>query len=352
MLTVLSVAYPFAPVSADPIGGAEQVLSQLDRALVAAGHRSLVLAQAGSSPAGELIPIPFVSGPLTEAARARVHGLVEALIQATLAREPVDLVHLHGVDFASYLPPPGPPCLVTLHLPLGWHSAEALRPNRPDTWLVPVSKSQAATAPPGVDLLRPVPNGVDTAAYAQLRPKKRPFAVSLGRICEEKGFHLALDAARLAGAPLLIGGDVFPYPEHQAYFEREIRPRLDARRRFIGPVTGAGKRRLLAAARCVLIPSLAPETSSLVAREALAAGTPVIAYPAGALPEAVDHGRTGFLVESVDAMAAAILRADTIAPAVCRAEAAARFDVRATTAAYLDLYARLASPTHARRLAR
>ena len=114
-------------------------------------------------------------------------------------------------------------------------------------------------------------------------------------------------------------------------------------------MVGPAKRRLLAAARCVLIPSLAPETSSLVAREALAAGTPVIAFPNGALPEAVTPGRTGFLVEDVPAMADAIRRAHIIDPEACRAHARARFDVRRTTAAYLDLYRRLAAPADAHR---
>lgn len=345
-LTVLSVAYPFAPVGPDAVGGAEQVLSQLDRALTEAGHRSLVLAQAGSHTWGALHAIPSVGGELTPEARARTHAVVRQRLAELIAWERPDVVHLHGVDFASYLPLPGPPCLVTLHLPIGWHSAEALRPSRPDTWLVPVSQTQTAEAPPSPALLRPIPNGVDIAAYTE-RPRKRRFALALGRICEEKGFHLALDAARLADVPLLLAGSVYDYPEHRAYFEQEIRPRLDARWRFIGPVAGAAKRRLLAAARCVLVPSLVPETSSLVAREALAAGTPVVALNRGALPEAIEHGRTGFLVEDVEGMAAAILRADEINPEICWAEARARFDVHRTTAAYLELYARLAEPARA-----
>jgi glycosyltransferase involved in cell wall biosynthesis len=92
----------------------------------------------------------------------------------------------------------------------------------------------------------------------------------------------------------------------------------------------------------VLIPSLAPETSSLVAREALACGTPVVAFPNGALSETVEHGRTGFLVETVEAMAEAIKAAGSIDPAFCREVARERFSLARMTSRYLDLYARLA----------
>ncbi len=136
---------------------------------------------------------------------------------------------------------------------------------------------------------------------------------------------------------------MFPYPAHQDYFETRVRPLLDRARRFLGPVGFARKRRLLAAARCVLVPSLAPETSSLVAMEAAAAGTPVIAFRAGALPEIVEHGRTGFLVDSAREMAEAVRRAGEIDPETCRAVARTRFDRDTMVARYFAVYRRLAA---------
>jgi glycosyltransferase involved in cell wall biosynthesis len=86
----------------------------------------------------------------------------------------------------------------------------------------------------------------------------------------------ALDAAKRAGVSLLLAGKVYAYADHERYFKMEILPRLDQRRRFIGAVGLTHKRRLLSAATCLLAPSLAPETSSLVAMEALACGTATI----------------------------------------------------------------------------
>ncbi len=173
---------------------------------------------------------------------------------------------------------------------------------------------------------------------------RRGFALMLGRVCPEKGVHHAVEAARLADMPLLIGGEVFGYEAHRRYFEDEVRPRLDARRRFLGPLGFARKRRLLSAARCLLAPSLAPETSSLVAMEAAACGTPVVAFPSGALAEIVEPGRTGFLVQGVAEMARAMREAGAIDPETCRAVARARFSLRGMVERYLGVYETLSGP--------
>ncbi|MGD9511886.1 MAG: BON domain-containing protein, partial [Geminicoccaceae bacterium] len=266
MLTVLSVGYPLAPVGRDTAGGAEQVLAQIDVALVTAGHRSIVIGGHGSRGSGLVVELPPAPRPLNETVRAHSRACCRSAILDTLRRHPVDLVHLHGIDFFDYLPPPGPPALVTLHLPIDWYPAAALRPGRPDTWFHCVSAGQRRTAPADLPLLPDIPNGVDAEMLAG-RHARRGFALALGRICPEKGFHHALAAAEAAGMPLLLGGEVFAYSEHEAYFAQEITPRLGRWRRHLGPVGFARKRRLLNAARCVLVPSLVAETGSLVATE-------------------------------------------------------------------------------------
>jgi hypothetical protein len=152
-LTVLSVAYPFVPVGPDSVGGAEQVVSALDRALVQAGHHSVVVACEGSDVAGTLAPVPAPAGLIDDRVRDEAWLQHRAAIAQAQARWPVDLVHLHGIDFSAYLPEPGVPVLATLHLPPAWYSAEALRPERPHTWLHCVSAAQHAACPPSPSLL-------------------------------------------------------------------------------------------------------------------------------------------------------------------------------------------------------
>lgn len=339
MLTVLSVSYPFAPVGPDAIGGAEQVLAAIDAALVRSGHQSLVVAREDSRVAGTLLPIERTA-PMDASAHHAAHEAVRRTIRETLERRPVDLVHMHGVDFYRYLPPAGVPVLVTLHLPPEWYPAQVFRPERAGTFLICVSPSQRRHCPASTAILAVIRNGVPLARLEH-RLRRRDYAAALGRICPEKGFHHALDACRRTDTALLLGGRVFMHPEHLAYFTGQIVPRLDCRRRFLGPLGFRQKRRLLGSARCLLVPSLVPETSSLVAMEALACGTPVVAFPAGALPDIVEHGRTGMLVVDEREMADAIEAVRAIDPEACRRAARERFSVTAMAERYLELFARI-----------
>lgn len=349
-LTILSVAFPFAPVGRDAVGGSEQVLTHLDEALARAGHRNIVVACEGSTAAGTLVAVPRAKGILDDRAKRRAQDRHRKAIIEALDRWPVDLIHMHAFDFHAYLPPAGVPLLATVHLPPEWYPKGTLEPSRPNTWLHCVSWASHAACPQSPALLNPIENGVPIDELAAARHWKRNFAVFLGRICREKGVTIAIEAAKLIDIPLFVAGEVARYKEHQEYFEDEVLPALDRRRRLIGPIGFTRKRRLLSAARCLLVPSLAPETSSLVAREALACGTPVIAFPNGALADTVEHGRTGFLVESIEEMADAIAAADTIDPELCRAVARERFSLQTMVDRYFDLYYRLAGMKQHERL--
>lgn len=339
-LHVLSVAYPLAPVGPDAVGGAEQVLTMLEARLPARGHRSTVIACEGSSCMGRLVPIPCPCGAIGLRQRHEARAATRAAIAGVIRSDPPDLIHCHGLDFSSYLPPPGIPALVTLHLPPAWHPDQVWQLDRPRTRLVCVSQAQRHACPAARLPIEVVENGVPVGKLAAKHARRR-FVLSLGRICPEKGQHRAIAAARQAGVPLLIGGSVFAYPEHRAYFDQHVQPHLGAACRFLGPLGFGRKRRLLSAARGLLLPTTAPETSSLVTMEAFACGTPVIAFRSGALPDLIEHGRTGFLVDDEDEMAARIADLDRIDPAACRAVARARFDAERMTDRYLELYAAL-----------
>jgi glycosyltransferase involved in cell wall biosynthesis len=340
-LTILSVSYPLARVAEDTAGGAEQILSLLDHGIVSAGHRSIVIAPEGSQCRGTLIRTALPSGPLNEGSRARAHESCRQAIRSALQRYSVDLVHMHGIDFLEYLPEAGVPVITTLHLPLSWYKSEVFSLTRPDTHLVCVSESQRNLGLPASSKCRVIPNGVRLDRYHPSHEKGN-YAIALGRICPEKAFHLALDAASDAGVPLVLAGHVFGYKAHIDYFESELRPRLAGLHQFIGTVGGPRKTQLLAEARCLVVPSLVAETSCLVAMEALACGTPVVAFRRGALAELVEDGCTGFLVDTVSQLAQAILDSKRLSSTICRERARRRFSAEKMIRDYMWLYEEVA----------
>ncbi len=332
-LTVLSVAYPLLPVGPDSGGGAEQILYLLERGLVARGHRSIVIAAKGSRIAGELIETPAFEGEMTEEVREAARRDHLRSTEQALDRYPVDLLHFHGLDFSSYLPADRVRKLATLHLPPAWYPESIFHSE--DVRLNCVSESQANAAPG--KKLPVVLNGIDTAAY-EIASREKKHLLWLGRICPEKGVHIGLEVAHRLDLPMVIAGPVHPFRDHQLYFSQQVQPLLDAKRQYVGAVGLDRKRSLFAEAKCVLIPSLVAETSSLVAMEAISSGTPVVAFRSGALPEVVEHGITGFIVESQEQMADAVKRIDEISPAACREQANNRWSASRMVEDYITLY--------------
>ncbi|TMI98974.1 MAG: glycosyltransferase family 4 protein, partial [Alphaproteobacteria bacterium] len=173
-LTVLNIGYALAPVGPDVAGGAEQVLSALDHALVAAGHRSIVVAPEGSQTAGAFVATASLPTPFTEDARQFMQERQREAIAEALARWPADVIHAHGLDFAEHLPEPGIPTLVTLHLPAEFYPAGAISAARPRTWFNCVSAAQQRTFPRLPNMQPPVPGGVPVDRL-QARHAKRKF---------------------------------------------------------------------------------------------------------------------------------------------------------------------------------
>jgi CelD/BcsL family acetyltransferase involved in cellulose biosynthesis/glycosyltransferase involved in cell wall biosynthesis len=346
VLTVLSVAFPFAPVDQDPLGGAEQVLSAIDARLGAEGQRSIVLAAAGSRSVGHVVAIPARAGAtIDHDAWVRAHDAYRGALAHLLGDHAIDVVHFHGPDFIDYVPETDVPIVATLHLPRAWYKPAALATAH--VRRLCVSRAQHAMFAPDVEIAGVIENGVPLHRYTPATHKAE-FALALGRICPEKGFEHAIRAAKLAGVPLAIAGPVFPHDAHERYAREVLAPLLDAQRCWIGAIAGDRKRRLLAEARCLLITSVVDETSSIVAMEALASGTPVVGIARGALPEIVEHGVTGQLVRDPGELPDAIARAASLDPRACRRAAEARFSAATMTGRHLVLYRALARPRRAR----
>jgi glycosyltransferase involved in cell wall biosynthesis len=344
MPSVLSVAYRLAPVGTDSVGGAEQVLGVLDRALVAAGQRSVILARDGSTTAGTLVAVRLGTGPLSDALRERAAQLFTQRLKQLLSEHDFDVVHFHGIDVASY-PLSEPwlrdvPKLVTLHLPLEWYPPELFRLGGALAFNT-VSEWQHERVGGRVDVRAMIPNGVDLSEWRPVAEPKGGYVACLGRICHEKGFDVALRAAHAAGVSLVLGGQVFGYAEHQRHFAEQIAPLLDGERRFVGPVAGEAKRCLLANASAVLVPTRVAETCSLVTLEALACGTPVITSAEGAPSSLIEAGVSGWVAKDEAGFTRALARAHELCRSACRRRAE-RFDARETARRYLELYAELA----------
>lgn len=332
-MRILSIAYPLFPVNADSAGGAEQVLHLLEAEIVRAGHTSVVIAAEGSSVAGELVSTPALNAEVDAEDRGCAQRIHRSKIDEVLNDQRFDIVHYHGLDVADYYCETGIPAAVTLHLPPEWYPKSSLQLH--GATYVFVSHSQAASRTGQV-----IPNGVDVQRLAAV-DLPRTHLLCLARICPEKGIHLALQAAHLANEPLIIAGPIHPFQTHREYFTNEVRPLLDGKRQYVGAVGIDEKIRLLASAKALLIPSLAAETSSLVAMEAAAAGTPVIAFRSGALPEVIEDHSSGFIVNDLVSMAEAIRHLEDISQERCRAIARTRFRKEEMAARYLSLYREL-----------
>ena len=347
---VLYVAYPLLTVSDESCGGAEQMLWTVETQMAARGYRTLVAASAGSRVAGKLISTGDPCETSDDYQRREAEH--SQAILNFLQHEKVDLVHDHSGSFWRHAAAIPVPVLATLHLPRSFYPDGAFSALPGNAAFNCVSKSQRQDFAGIASAV--VPNGIVLERFP-LRERKDDYLLWMGRICEEKGTHLAIEIARQAGKPLVIAGDVYPFRYHQRYFDERVLPHLRDREAsccFVGPQTFAQKVRLLRHARAVLITSQCAETSSLVAIEAMACGTPVMGFRRGAIPEVVAHERTGFVVDTPAQMAAAVARAGEISPRACRRHAETNFAAGRMADDYERLYGRLLQKTMQPRSAR
>src|SRR5215813_14443524 len=340
---ILYVAYPLLTVSDESAGGAEQILWALEREMAMRRMRTVTAASAGSNVSGELV----VTGepcntPDDFERRNREHQdrVLEFVRDRDRRGKPFDLVHDMSGSFWPRANEIDVPVLATLHLPRNFYSRSLFESVPDNVSFNCVSESQARSFAEFHPVV--VPNGICVESF-EPNFESRSGLLWLGRICEEKGPHLALDIATQAREPITLAGQVYPFSYHQQYFDREVAPRLEQMPNavFISAPSTKEKRRLLREAKAVLITSVVDETSSLVAMEAAASGTPVVAFPRGALPEIVEDGVTGFLADGVEEAVEAIARVDRIAPTPCVDYARRNFSSTRMMQAYERLYRRI-----------
>jgi glycosyltransferase involved in cell wall biosynthesis len=360
MARILYVAYPLLQVSEESAGGAEQILWTLERKMARGGIHTTIAASAGSRVSGELFSTGEPCTQPDDYERRRIEhegSVVEFIRQRASESKPFDLIHDMSGSFWKRAAEIDTPVLATLHLPRRFYSAGSFLEVPQNVSFNCVSDSQARSFDDLEAMAGIVPNGIALDCFEARgdaeRDNDREGLLWLGRICEEKAPHLALEIAGKAGLPITIAGQVYPFSYHQQYFEREVVPRLQSipNARFVSAPSAELKRRFLRKARAILITSLAEETSSLVAMEAAASGTPVIALRRGALPEVVREGITGFLVENEDEAVLALQKISGISREGCVQHAQKNFSAVRMAERYFELYERLACPEETLRFA-
>lgn len=342
-LRVLYVAYPLLPVSEHSAGGAEQVLWALEREMHARGIQTTVAATRGSEVSGDLLPTGDPAETLDQF-DARSEQQKQALREWLRENAPqFDLIHDMSGGFWQHAEDLQLPVLATLHLPRSLYKQVNFSFVPPHVSFNCVSQSQTLEFEDLPRVLGVVPNGIALDRFPRefVPDHQSEYLLWLGRICEEKGTHTALDVAYKAKARLIIAGTVYPFLYHQKYFAREIIPRLKragSLAKYVEGPTFSEKVDLLRNAKALLITSDINETSSLVAMEAAACGTPVIAFRRGALSEVVEEGITGLLAANVEEMISALSQVSQIDAHQCRDYAEHHYSSAQMANAYEVLY--------------
>jgi glycosyltransferase involved in cell wall biosynthesis len=333
-IAVVSTAFLSTPPR--DYGGTELVVSDLVEGLVARGHEVTLFATGDSGTSAEL-------RALYPAARWPVDPLVDLehvcwALQEAAELEP-DVIHVNSAAaLAVGRFVPDLPLVYTLH-----HQHEPglseIYARHPEVQYVAISADQRSREP-GLVRCRVIHHGLDERRYAW-RPSAQPYVAFLGRLSQIKGAHAAIDAAALAGVPIRVAGQV--HPADREYAQRELRHRLAAPHvSYLGAVGRAKKVPLLRDARALLVPITWDEPFGLVLIEAMLSGCPVVAFGRGSVPELVEPGVTGVVVNTVEEMAGVIAPGgaiEAIDRQGCRARAVQRFSQARMVTQHERLYA-------------
>jgi glycosyltransferase involved in cell wall biosynthesis len=342
-MRIAVVSTPFVRVPPRGYGGTELFCGTLAEALIERGHDVTLFATADSEFSGEKRALfPEASWPPTDA--AEIAHMRWALHEISRAESPYDAVQINsalGLRIAAQL---GIPVTYTLH----HRRDEALSriyADHPHAQYVAISSRQLELeiALPNATVIH---HGVDPVLYPTTSDD-RGYLLHLGRFAEEKGTHLAIDAARLAGLPLVLAGRCHEKDDEQRYFREEVVKRAEAGGvDMVGEADHEKKLSLLQGARALLCPIQWEEPFGLIAVEAMLTGTPVIGFPRGSFPEIIDEGVTGMLVSSVEEMARAAVGLGAFDRLACAARARERFSAARMAADYEQSWSRRRSSPH------
>jgi glycosyltransferase involved in cell wall biosynthesis len=332
------IAPPWYSVPPSGYGGIEWVVALLADGLTDRGHQVTLFAPPGSETDARLVPplreVPpeeLIGDPWYEAAHT---------VSAYERAEEFDILHDHtgpvGVSVGAMS---DCPTVHTLHGPFTDQTRMLYRRIARRHWFVAISESQQSMGPSSMRWGGVVYNGILLDRYP-FREDKDDFLFFLGRADEEKAPHLAIQAARRAGRRLVMCVTTKNERE-RSYWAEMVEPLLDDDVEVRGECDQEQKAELLARARALLFPIQWPEPFGLVMTEAMACGTPVVAWRNGSVPEVVADGETGFIVDSVDEMAAAVDRVGELDPHVMRARVKELFSAEAMVAGYERVYQRV-----------
>jgi glycosyltransferase involved in cell wall biosynthesis len=310
----------------------EQFASLLSEGLVARGVDTTLFATADSLTSGHLAAVVargYSEDLEVEPKVAECLHIAHAFERA----DEFDIIH-NSFDFLplSYSRLVDTPVLTTIH---GFSSARILPVyQRYDATTAYVAISDADRHP-SLEYVATIHHGIDTDAFS-LHASPGGYLLFFGRIHPDKGAAEAIDVAARTGMPLVIAGIV----QDQQYFDERVAPRVDGEQvSFLGPVSAHERSELLGGAHALLHLIGFDEPFGYSVVEAMACGTPVIAFRRGSMGELIEDGKTGFLVGDVGAAVAAVDQAATLDRDRIRAQAVARFGVERMVDAYLDAYA-------------
>jgi glycosyltransferase involved in cell wall biosynthesis len=333
-MRVALIAPPWLPVPPPAYGGTEAVVDRLARGLLAAGHEVCLFTTGDST-----CPVPR-AWSLPSSAVAKMGDSVTELRHLVHAYEAVgdfDIVHDHTVLGPTYASTLGDlPVVTTNHGPFNEDLKVIYASIAARVPIIAISHDQARTAG-AIPIAAVIHHGVEPERFP-VGQGDGGYVCFLGRMNQTKGVREAGLAARETGVPLLIAAKNRE-PLEQQYFETQVRPLLGAGVEYLGELSGQDKLDLLGGARALLNPIQWHEPFGLVMIEALACGTPVLAFPNGAVPEIVDHGKTGYLCAGHAELVEAIDQIDALDRAACRAAVEERFSNTRVVRDHLELYA-------------